>query len=94
MSPSPQRKSIVRPLMLIRSYKRIKRDVLPITHNRRDTRRGIIASCNTAPERVLVTLALTDPIVGVGRPCCVTKACASEASAAKPMDAGFARKTE
>lgn len=76
--------------MIIRSHKRIKRDVLPITHNRRNTRRVIIALCNTAPE---LTLALTDPIVGVGRPCCVTKVCASEASAAKPMDAGFARKT-
>jgi hypothetical protein len=40
-----------------------------------------------------VTLALTDPIVAVGTPPAVTKLCAFLASAAKPTEAGFARKT-
>jgi hypothetical protein len=38
-------------------------------------------------------LALTEPIVGVGTPSAVTKLRASDASVAKPTDAGFARKT-
>jgi hypothetical protein len=41
-----------------------------------------------------VTLTLTDPIIGVGTPLTVTELCAPGASAAKPMEAGFARKTE
>ena len=45
------------------------------------------------PEPEPVTLALTDPIVGVGTPACVTMLCASEARSAKPTDAGLARKT-
>jgi hypothetical protein len=40
-----------------------------------------------------VTLALTEPIVGVGTPPASTKLCAFDASAAKPTEAGLARKT-
>ena len=40
-----------------------------------------------------VTLALTEPIVGVGTPPASTKFCTFEASAAKPTEGGFARKT-
>jgi len=71
--------------------------MLPVAHNKSNARRGIVA-VNGAPEFERpepepVTLALTDPIVGVGTPACVTKACAPDASWAKPMDAGLARKT-
>ena len=70
--------------------------MLPIAHNRSNARRGTVAG-NAAllePERPEpVTLALTDPIVGVGTPAWVTKLCAPEASWAKPTDAGLARKT-
>jgi hypothetical protein len=48
----------------------------------------------TRPELLEpVTLTLTDPIVGVGTPFSVTELCAPGASAAKPTEAGFARKT-
>ena len=71
--------------------------VLPITHNDRSTaRHGIIMLGDAAfdwerPEPE--TVAATDPIVAVGTPACVAICCASEASAAKPTEAGFARKT-
>ena len=45
------------------------------------------------PLLLPVTLTLADPIVGVGTPPCVATLCASDASAAKPTEAGFARKT-
>ena len=70
----------------------------PITHNGRSKLRyGIIMPGNAAFDcdlPVPVTVAATDPIVAVGTPACVTICCASEASAAKPTEAGFARKTE
>ena len=44
------------------------------------------------PEPVM--LALTEPIVGVGKPAAVTELWAFAASAAKPTEAGLARKTE
>lgn len=72
--------------------------VLPITHNDRSTaRHGIITLGNAAfgrdedPEPV--TVAATDPIVAVGTPAWVAICCASEERAAKPTEAGFARKT-
>lgn len=41
-----------------------------------------------------VMLALTEPIVGVGNPAAVTELWTFDASAAKPTEAGLARKTE
>lgn len=75
--------------------------VLPITNNDRSTaRQGIITLGDAAfdgvrpePEPEPVTVAATDPIVAVGTPACVTICCASEASAAKPTEGGFARNT-
>jgi len=74
--------------------KRINKEVL-MTQNK--TARDGIALGNAAfwPERPEpVTLALTDPIVGVGTPPRTIWLCASAASVAKPTEAGFARKTE
>jgi hypothetical protein len=56
---------------------------------------GNAAFVPTRPELLEpVTLTLTDPIVGVGTPFTVTELCTPGASAAKPTEAGFARKTE
>lgn len=63
-----------------------------------ETRCGVLlgdAAFEERPEPLdPVTLTLTDPIVGVGTPFSVTELCTSAASAAKPTEGGFARKTE
>ena len=53
---------------------------------------GSAAFVPARPEPVM--LALTEPIVGVGTPAAVTELWAFAASAAKPTEAGLARKTE
>lgn len=58
------------------------------------TRCGVALGNAAFPLRLPVTLTLAEPIVAVGTPFRVTELCAPDAIAAKPTEAGFARKTE
>jgi len=72
---------------------------VPIATMKSEARCGVLlgnaALLPTRPELLEpVTLTLTDPIVGVGTPFLVMELCTPGASAAKPTEGGFARKTE
>lgn len=69
---------------------------MPITNNSETRGCGIAPGSAALPFPLLalpLTLTGADPIVGVGTPPAVAKFCAFAASAAKPTDAGLARKT-